>query len=322
MRILIAPLNWGLGHATRCVPLIERYRRNGHEIILGGDGDSLLYLKRRYPTLRVVPLASLSVHYSASKHQLPALLRMLPDFIRFIREDRRRLSELQAQYHFDLVISDNRFGLYHPQPVCVYLTHQLQIRLPLLWRWAESLATRLHAFYYMSFDEIWVPDYADPSHNLSGYLGHPNPSNIELLLKLKLKYKGPLSRFSLPESQAAESPSEPYDVVAVLSGPEPQRSLLEAEIIRRYEHTDKRVLIVRGRMQGPMTRASHRNITLVPRLEDKELATALSSCQHIIARSGYSTIMDLEALGLLSSPKVELIPTPGQSEQEYLSTLR
>ena len=291
-------------------------------MILGGDGDSLLYLKRRYPTLRVVQLAPLNVHYSASRHQIPTLLRLLPSFIRFVREDRRRLGELQAQYHFDLVISDNRFGLYHPQPMCVYLTHQLQIRLPRLWRWAEPLATRLHARFYKHFDEIWIPDYADPSHNLSGYLGHPNASQADAELADKIKYIGPLSRFSNPESQAEESPSEPYDVVAVLSGPEPQRSLLEEEIIRRYEQTDMRVLIVRGRMQGPLTRASHRHITLVPRMEDKELATALRSCQHIIARSGYSTIMDLEALGLLADSKVELIPTPGQSEQEYLSTLR
>ena len=315
MKILIAPLNWGLGHATRCVPLIDRYRQEGHEVILGGDGDSLLFLKRRYPTLRLLPLAPLDVRYNKGSHQLTAWLRLLPRFIRFIREDRKRLHALQQQYHFDLIISDNRFGLYTPECKSVYITHQLQIRLPRLWRWAEPLATRIHARFYRRFDEVWVPDYADSEHSLSGYLGHPaRPMDT-------VRYIGPLSRFAqladshevLPDSNKA------FDVVALLSGPEPQRSRLEEKVIRRYAGREERVLIVRGRMQGPPTRTTHRTITLVPRLEDKELATALCSCQHIIARSGYSTLMDLAALGLLTKASLELIPTPGQSEQEYLA---
>ncbi|MBQ9426820.1 MAG: hypothetical protein IJU36_04235 [Paludibacteraceae bacterium] len=320
MRVFIAPLNWGLGHATRCVPLIERYRQEGHEVILGGDGESLIWLKRRFPTLRIEELAQLSVRYSATQSQVGAMLSMLPDFIRFIREDHRRLQALQARYHFDLIVSDNRFGLYLPrtenrEPRTVYLTHQLRIRLPHGWRWAEPLAERMHAYFYRQYDEVWVPDYEDYAGSLAGWLSHPKqlPENV--------KYIGPLSRFSaIANSDDSSSPCGEVrrgsTIVALLSGPEPQRSLLEESLIRRYEKQTERVLIVRGLMQGPLTRTTHGNITLLPRMDDDKLIAALLNCRTIIARSGYTTIMDLHALRLLH--KAELIPTPGQSEQEYL----
>ena len=329
MRVFIAPLNWGLGHATRCVPLIEHYRREGHEVVLGGDGDSLLWLKRRFPTLRIEPLAPLRVHYSASRSQVGAMLRMLPDFIRFIHQDHLLLQSLQNKYCFDLIISDNRFGLYLPrthhrepitdnrQPRTVYLTHQLQIRLPRLFRWAEPLALRIHAAFYRRYDEVWVPDYADPQQSLAGWLSHPAnlPANA--------RYIGPLSRFTAYPSEALGNNSpfsnlhSPFSTVALLSGPEPQRSLLEQDLIRRFENRPERVLIVRGKISGPQTQTVHQHITLVPRLEDEPLVDALNQCSRIIARSGYTTIMDLDALHLLH--KAELIPTPGQSEQEYLA---
>lgn len=328
MKILIAPLNWGLGHATRCVPLIERYRKEGHEVILGGDGESLLWLKRRFPTLRLEPLASLNVRYSATRSQFLVLLCQLPQFVRFVREDRHRLAELQAKYHFDLVIADNRFGLSLPHapsaaqgvrddsPMTVYLTHQLQIRLPRFWRWAEPLARKVHASFYSRFDEVWVPDEEDLAKSLAGWLSHPRirPQNV--------RYMGPLSRFSSLDNQEPVAPLEKgsegvFPIVALLSGPEPQRSLFEQFVIRRYEGCGERVLIVRGKISGPQTATTHLNITLVPRLEDDPLCQALLNCRKIIARSGYSTIMDLSALGLLH--KAELIPTPGQSEQEYLA---
>ncbi len=326
MRVFIAPLNWGLGHATRCVPLIERYRQEGHEVILGGDGESLIWLKRRFPTLRIEELAPLSVRYSATQSQVGAMLSMLPDFIRFIREDHRRLQALQARYHFDLIVSDNRFGLYLPktknpkprtenrEPRTVYLTHQLRIRLPHGWRWAEPLAERMHAYFYRQYDEVWVPDYEDYANSLAGWLSHPKqvPENV--------KYIGPLSRFSaIANSDDSSSPCGEVrrgSTIALLSGPEPQRSLLEESLIHRYEKQTERVLIVRGLMQGPLTRTTHGNITLLPRMDDDKLIAALMNCRTIITRSGYTTIMDLHALRLLH--KAELIPTPGQSEQEYL----
>ena len=149
-----------------------------------------------------------------------------------------------------------------------------------------------------------------------------------------LEYIGPLSRFSITNHQSPIT-NPTYDVVAVLSGLEPHRSLLEQDILARYLNNQSQIinhkseiLLIQGLMNRPNTRIKRGNITIVPYLKDEELVPALLGAKHIIARSGYSTIMDLDALGLLNnksqmtnhqSPIIELIPTPGQPEQEYLA---
>ena len=195
------------------------------------------------------------------------------------------------------------------------MTHQLHIMLPRGWRWAEGIASRVHARIYARYNKVWVPDYEDPQQSLSGELGHPSSFHLS---PFTFQYIGPLSRFQ-NASPIPHHPSPIYDVVAVLSGLEPHRTLLENEIIARYQDAAEQVLIVQGLMHRPNTRIKRGNLTIVPYLGDKELASVLMGANHIIARSGYSTIMDLEALGRMD--KAELIPTPGQPEQEYLATL-
>ena len=308
MKILIAPLNWGLGHATRCVPIIRKYIEQGHEVVLGGDGESLIWLYRYFPTLRFIELAPLSIRYSASSSQVGAILKAIPELIRFSREDHRRLKTILEAESFDVIISDNRFGLYDKRVTSIYITHQLTIRCPRRLRFMEPLLRRIHRYIYRHYDEIWVPDYEDPTCALAGDLSHLLPSNSE-----KIKYIGPLSRF---EGYTITNPT-PYhaEIVAVLSGPEPQRSILEAQLIARHEP----MFIVRGLITRPFMVLKHGDITLVPWLKDEDLVPLLQQAKKIICRSGYTSIMDLHALGVLD--KAELIPTPGQSEQEYLATI-
>ncbi|MCQ2348755.1 MAG: hypothetical protein MJZ65_06205, partial [Paludibacteraceae bacterium] len=139
MKVLIAPLNWGLGHATRCAELVRRYQSEGHKVVLGGDGAGLSWLRRAFPELRYVELASLELTYSKGNSQVGAMLRALPQLIRFTLEDEARLEQLLHIEPFDLVVSDNRFGLHNAGTKCVYMTHQLWIRLPKCWRWLEPL---------------------------------------------------------------------------------------------------------------------------------------------------------------------------------------
>lgn len=309
MKILIIPLNWGLGHTTRCIPLVRQYLAQGDEVLLGGTGASLRLLHSYFPELRTVELAPLELRYSKGSRQVGAMIKALPEFIRFIRGNRKRLEAFLRKEPVDLVISDNCFGAYSKRCDCVYMTHQLQVLLPKPWRWLEPLAVRLHARLYNIYKEIWVPDYAGKD-NLSGVLGHPKK------LDARVKYIGPLSRFSKEEGEPALD-HKPFDVVALLSGLEPQRTLFEEEAIRRFAGKQERVLIVRGLTDEPATRIEHGNITLVPHLKQKLLADELQGAKLIIARSGYSTIMDLHGLGLLH--KAEFHPTPGQPEQEYLA---
>ena len=316
MKILVAPLNWGLGHASRCVPLIRHLQEEGHEVILAGDGESLTLLRKHFPTLRYTYLAPLNLRYSAGKHQVWAMLKALPQLFFWSLKDHAMLKALLHEEHIDQVISDNRFGLYSKQTECIYMTHQLHIMLPKCWRWAEGIASRMHARIYARYNKVWVPDYAAIEQSLAGELSHPI-SNFKFQIS-NLVYIGLLSRFKISSPRDFEI-SKNYDIVAVLSGLEPQRTLLEQEIIARYSGKDERVLIVQGLMHRPNTRIKRGNITIVPSMSDAELVPALQGANHIIARSGYSTIMDLEALGLMQ--KAELIPTPGQPEQEYLATL-
>lgn len=316
MKILVAPLNWGLGHASRCVPLVQRLLDEGHEVILGGDGESLTLLRKHFPKLRYTYLAPLNLQYSKGTRQVFAILRAMPKLIKWSMKDHLMLKALLNEESIDRVISDNRFGLYNKKTESIYITHQLHIMLPRGWKWAEPIASRIHARICMRYNKVWVPDYADPQKSLAGQLSHTTA---------QVEYIGPLSRFQ--KQSLITNHQSPFDIVAVLSGLEPHRTLLEKEIIARYSGTEEQVLIVQGLMHRPNTRIKQGNITIVPYMTDSELTSALLGAKHIIARSGYSTIMDLHALGLLTAnsqqptAKIELIPTPGQPEQEYLATL-
>lgn len=312
MKVLVAPLNWGLGHAARCVPLVNRFIAQGDEVVLGGDGESLVLLQKHFPTLPVVRLADLSLSYSSGGSQVGAMLRALPKIVRAALADHRLLGELLDRECIDLVVSDNRFGLFSGRTRCVYVTHQLHIRLPRIYRWLEPLAERLHGWVGRHYAEVWVPDYEDAERSLSGELGHPKKQGYG-----SVRYIGPLSRFEGKENSMTPSKIGSFEVVAVLSGLEPQRSMLEEEIVSRYVGRAERVLIVEGKPSKPMLQATKANITIVPYMDDAQLMAMLQQAQRIIARSGYSTIMDLATLHLLD--RAELIATPGQPEQEYLA---
>lgn len=306
MKILVAPLNWGLGHASRCVPLVRRFLNEGHEVVLGGDGDSLTLLRKHFPHLRYTYLAPLNLRYSKSNRQVFAMLCAFPKIILWAFKDHALLRTVLREESFDQIVSDNRFGLYNKEVKCIYMTHQLHIMLPRGWHWAEGIAQKLHKCIWQRYDEVWIPDYEESEKSLSGELGHiKNKPN-------SIRYIGPLSRFN-----GSYSPNSDYNVVAVLSGLEPHRSILEKHIVSLYSGQKEQVLIVQGLMGRPKTTIKRGNITIVPYMEDEKLAATLLGAEHIIARSGYSTIMDFHALGVLD--KAELIPTPGQPEQEYLA---
>ena len=313
MKIFIAPLNWGLGHATRCIPLVRQYLERGDEVVLGGDGESLLLLQRHFPQLRVIQLPSLELRYAANDQQRGFYLRAIPALLRFTIADHYYLRQQLAIEHFDLIISDNRFGLFTRQTRCVYITHQLYVRLPRRLRIFQPLARALHACVFKRYHEVWVPDFANSENSLAGELCHGG------CFDTYVKYIGPLSRFASSEGTPKElRRNSEYSVVAILSGLEPQRSIFEQAILERYANTPDKVLIVRGKVAEAQTKISRNNITMVASLSDQALLEVMEQATTIIARSGYSTIMDLAVLGLLS--KAEFHPTPGQSEQEYLAS--
>lgn len=315
MKILLAPLNWGLGHATRCIPLIRQFLAEGNEVVLAGDGDSIMLLRKTFPDLRVVDLPSLELRYTHNAQQRGFYLRAIPALIRFTLADHYYLRQLLAREHFDRVISDNRFGLFSREVHCTYITHQLYPILPKRLRIVQPIARALHALIYRRYSEVWVPDYADSTHNLAGDLAHGGAFDQYA------RYIGPLSRFSqyIDEegTKVCQANDHTYPVVAILSGLEPQRTYFEQALIADLKDAADRTLIVRGKIGVPTTVTHIGNITLVPHMSDEQLMRFMHDAQKIMVRSGYSTIMDLAILGLLD--KAYFYPTPGQSEQEYLA---
>lgn len=309
MKILICPLNWGLGHATRCVPLIRTLLNDGHEVVMVADGFPLNFLTQQFPNVRFIEFASYHIQYSSGKSQVFAMLRNMPRLIKGINSENKWLKNLLRNEYFDQVISDNRFGLWSKKTKSIYITHQLMIKMPAVLKILEPIAWWMHRLIIRRYDECWIPDF-EGKENLSGDLSHLYP------LPRNARFIGPLSRFQPNDS---ENTGCEFENVAVLSGVEPQRSIFEHELTRRFQHSGQKTLIVRGQ-PGAIPATYHvGDVTLVSHLPDQELTSVLVGVKKIISRSGYSSIMDLLALGCLH--KTEFIPIPGQTEQEYLFSL-
>ena len=320
-RVLVAPLDWGLGHATRCVPIIERLLAEGHEVVIAADGYPLKFLRREFPHLDWVKFEGLKVRYAAGQSQVGAMLRQLPRFLRDIWREHKRLKEIVRMYDIDMVVSDNRFGLWCRGVYSVYMTHQLMVKMPRGLEWMEWGVWRFHRWFIKHYDECWVPDI-EGEGNLSGDLSHKYP-----LLK-NTRFIGVLSRFSREkvvwedvrvEAEALDL-QQRYDVVAVLSGPEPHRTNLEREITDNgLQIIDgSSLLIVQGLPAVDLRLAEHRDgVDYIPHLQTELLQWYMQEAEEIVCRSGYSSIMDLYTIGR----KAHLIPTPGQTEQIYLAEI-
>lgn len=301
-RVLVAPLDWGLGHATRCVPIIRGLLQRGAQVWLAGEGAVQVLLQAEFPNLPFLPLEGYRVTYgqSGTGTQL-RLLRQLPRILSAIRHENNWLQTAMEQYGFDVVISDNRYGLYHPAVESVFITHQLQIRSP--FAFFSPLLLQAHYRLIQKFDACWVPDVMD-KNGLAEALSHPSR-----LPHLPTRYIGWLSRMQ-PNGEQETGP-----VLVLLSGPEPQRSLLEQIILAQCSEAGQPLVLVRGLPGNETLPSAPPNLAIYNHLPASALAQHLNSAAFVIARSGYSTIMDLAAL----HKKSILIPTPGQTEQTYLA---
>lgn len=308
-KVLICPLNWGLGHATRCVPLIRKFVSEGHEPVVVADGFPLAFLKQEFPSLRFIEYPSYSVYYASGKSQIGAMLFNFPNIVSGIIREHSWLKDVVRSEHFDQIVSDNRFGMWNKQVHSIYITHQLMVKMPSGLKFLESSVHRIHKAFINRYDECWIPDREENS-GLSGDLSHKYP------LPRNAKFIGTLSRF---QGMKDFKPNNDFEVVAVVSGVEPQRTIFEKNLIERFRSEKYKTLIVRGQPQSSKKEECVGNITLVSHFSDLELAAVLLGAKKIISRSGYSTLMDLETLNCLH--KAELVPTPGQTEQEYLSTI-
>jgi len=237
-KILIAPLNWGLGHATRCIPIINTLIDKGFEPILAGDGNSLELLKKEFPDLKSYLLPAYDIQYTKNGNNLKyKLLFDALRIIKIVKKEYQTVHEIIRKENIKGIISDNRFGVRSDQVPSVYITHQVNV----LSGTTSFLTSKYHQYIISKFDECWVPDYAG-ENNLSGKLSH------NIISKLNLKYINPLSRFDDAVSSFEEmTPAKKkYDILVLLSGPEPQRTIFETQLLEQFKRYKGKVLFVKG----------------------------------------------------------------------------
>lgn len=297
--ILIAPLNWGLGHATRCIPIIKALQENNFIPIIASDGIALELLRKEFPYLQTLELPSYQIEYAKNgKNFKWKLLQNCPKMINAILEEKKMVKKWIKKYAIDGIISDNRLGVFSKKVPSVFITHQLNVMSGNT-TWITS---RLHQYIIKKYTECWVPDFEGKS-NLSGNLGHLKNS------KLKLNYIGPLSRM-----QKKETPKQ-YDLMILLSGPEPQRGLFEDKLKNEVVNYAGKVVFIKGLVEKDQKKEQIDHITYYNFMNTRQLEQTFNESDVVLCRSGYTTIMDLVKL----EKKAFFIPTPGQYEQEYLA---
>lgn len=304
-RILICPLNWGLGHATRVVPIIHEIIQLKYDVIIAADGIALDFLKQEFPSVKVIQFKSYQVKYSKKSNQVFKMFFLLLRLIYWTIKEHIVLKKLIAHEKVNVVISDNRFGLWNKSIYTIFITHQLRVIFPGILKLFEPAYQYLLKKIIEQYNECWIPDF-NGKVNLSGQLSHlkktyPNTYFI-----------GPLSRFSNKSNN--NSIEFEYDFLFILSGPEPQRSIFESICIQSVKNSKQRIALVRG-INTDSNKTENTNITFFGMLNSNNLLELIQRSEYIVCRSGYSSVMDLVAL----KKRAILIPTPGQTEQEYLA---
>lgn len=299
--VLVAVLDWGLGHATRSIPVVRELIKQNARVLIAGDGSSLSLLKQEFPDLKFYELPAYAIRYPQAGSMVWTIAKQFAHLQKVIQHEFKVVAEIVDDENVDAIISDNRYGCFAPSIPSILICHQLNLQLPSGWRWMKFVVDALHNHYLKRFTEIWIPDMPDAGLSFSGALSQTNFSNTKRI--------GILSRF---EDGAAPKESL-YDIVALISGPEPQRSIFETVIRKELLKFNGKALMVNGQPHGQARTTGA--VIEVNHLKASELDSVLRNTKVIVARSGYSTIMDLAALG----QRAILISTPGQTEQEYLA---
>ncbi|MEE9373674.1 MAG: glycosyltransferase [Saprospiraceae bacterium] len=299
MKILVTPLNWGLGHATRCIPIIKELERHGVKVLIASDGLSLKLLKKEFSEISFFKLPGYNINYKG-KHFARTMLRQSPKALTTLYKEHQVIGKIVEENKIDVIISDCRYGCYHKALNNILISHQINTISP--FPFLDKPINALNKFFISKFQHLWIPDFKG-SFNLSGKLGHDHEFEAE--------YIGVLSRMKKTEEK------KKYDIAIILSGPEPQRTELEKVLLIQVRQIkNKNIILIQGVPESTKTITEvNNNLKIISFLTSTELNKVMMAADMIISRSGYSTIMDLWRL---QKPAL-LIPTPGQTEQIYLA---
>jgi hypothetical protein len=303
MKILFGVFDWGLGHATRDLPLIEALLKKRHTVHILSTGRALELLRRHFgPRCEYFDVPSLGNPYTRTRfHSLSVLLHGV-GILRNLRRARRMTAAIIGKGRYDKVISDVRYDVYDKGENSYFINHQVRfISIPVAQLASEWWLSRRQAH----FKYVIVPDF--DKENLTGALSH----DLKLIPKERIRYIGVLS-------QVRKRPMrKDIDYFISLSGNEPQRTLLEEKILAQLGGLRGRIVVTLG-ARGRATPRVPKNVTVHDFLPAQEQERMMNRARFIICRSGYTTVMELYELDIRHAL---LIPTPGQTEQEYLADL-
>ncbi|MFI5152608.1 MAG: glycosyltransferase [Chitinophagales bacterium] len=303
-KVLVAPLDWGLGHATRCIPIIKKLENQACEITIASSGPQKNLLSDEFPRLKFIDLPGYGPQYGKSGWSTRLnLLFQTPKILRRIKAEQVWLQKILSQESFDLLISDNRYGLFAPGLVTVFITHQLCVYTGFGRFLDRKLSSQLLGYIHR-FSYCWIPDQ-EFAPFLGGALSHPHS-----FPQIHHRYIGLLSRFI-----KLDLPLKKDSLLVILSGPEPQRSIFEKKIIQELTEFNGDCTLVRGLPGSDLLPASVPGLKFFNHLPSNRLNQLICESEFILCRSGYSSIMELVAL----EKKSIMVPTPGQAEQEYLA---
>lgn len=315
MKVLVAPLDWGLGHATRCIPVVQEFLRKGAEVELAVVKANASLFREVFPGLRQRLAPAYNIVYPKHGFGMGAwLLKNSVHLQKVMRYEHHYAEEMVEKHGYDVLFSDNRFGFYSKSAYNIYMTHQRRIAFPRALSKLESVGVFWHSRIMRKFDEVWVPDQEE-FPGFAGNLSHVQDCSYPV------KFIGVLSRFSngykvdSVQNQVSDLAKKKYNVVAVVSGVEPARTQFERQLRSALKLIPGRHVMILGKPSEGPNSWTDENIEIFNHLPSIEFAEVVRNANWVVSRGGYSTIMDMSILGA----KCIFVPTPGQYEQEVLA---
>jgi UDP:flavonoid glycosyltransferase YjiC (YdhE family) len=304
-RVLVSPLNWGLGHATRDIPVIRKLLSHGHEVTIAAHGNALAALEQEFSDCATIDFPDYAIPASADRFFLAKFLLSLPSLLHGIAQEREELLSILAKDRYDLIISDNRLGVFSDRIPSLFITHQLHYHLPPLAWPCELSGIWLNSYLHERFSRVIVPDNPPGQLALAGKLSRAETD----ITRERAYYAGILT------GMKRRDVVQDLDYLFVISGPEPQRTTLERSLLAAAQDLTGSVAVLLGSPNGKRTVVSgNQTVMSYASTEEKELLMNRAAC--IVCRSGYTTMMELAEL---KKRHALLVPTPGQTEQEYLA---
>lgn len=291
--ILISPLDWGFGHTTRCVSLIQTLIESNNKVIFVGNTRQVSFIKTEFPNIDTEFLEGYNIELSSKRNTYVQILKQVFKIVRVVKKERLFVRNYTKEHVVDLILSDNRYGFRDSNIESIFIGHQLNLQLPNF----KTLINKYLIKLINQFNKVWIVD--EKEINLAGELSN------SINLKIPFQYIGLLSRFKkhlLPIK---------YDFLIIVSGPHPENSIFLNEVEEVFKEIQLRIAIV----STVKSNVNLEHVDYFYNASTNKLNDLVNETETIISKSGYTTLMELSSL----DKKAILIPTKGQFEQEYLA---